>query len=516
MTRPWMRILSLPLAAALLLVAGLVVAQGQEQGPESNQTAIRTLFEQVLRGVQTRNAERTVGFWHTDSGEFPLVQKRFAAFFPLQRYQFSNLQVTRIQGTADEMTARVIIDVVVTTGSSTGRPDRQRWIRTVTLRPQGGVWHIWREASPIEALIRRLQRVQAQDERMALLAEDPDLITPDLARELEREVMVMGLRPEQALDWYRMMEHVAREAKSVELAGAALIGRARAHETLKETSAAQDLYARAIAEFEAAGLPERVGDAEETVATSFFKRLDYANARAHLQRAVSAFERGADKGLLASALHRLGTMEYFQGEWDQALTHYRRSLETQQALLVAEGVNGSNNRRRGVAAAYQAIGMVNQERGDFEAAAEAYAESLRRFRELDEAAGVIAVTVDLARLSRRQGNPDAALRQYLESLDVASRVDSAYRDLPRIAGIMREVAELLTLERRYKGALDYYQRSLETSAQDGIKRVRAPPWQESVPFTSSRDVTTLLSGSTRRAWPFARRWATSRPLHGRC
>ena len=340
-----MRILNLPLVVGLLFVADLGVVRGQEQKPESNQpadqAAIRTLFEQDYAVYETRNVERTAGFWHTDSGEFPPVQKRFAALFPLQRYQFANLQVTRIQGTADEMTARVIIDVVVTTGSSAGRPERQRWIRTVTLRPRGAVWRIWREVSPIEGLIRRLQRVQAQDERMALLAEDPDFITPDLARELEREVMVMGLRPEQALDWYRMMEHVAREAKSVELAGAALIGRARAHDTLKETSAAQDLYAQAIAEFEAAGLPERVGDAEGTVAASYLKRLDYANARAHFERAVSAFERGSDRAALSSALHSLGTTDFFEGEWDQALAEYRRSLEIQQDLAVGEGTERS-------------------------------------------------------------------------------------------------------------------------------------------------------------------------------
>jgi tetratricopeptide (TPR) repeat protein len=440
-------------------------AQQLDQNPKPTfeESAIRQVFEGYYAAYEARDVDRTVKFWHTQSGAYPAVQKRLAAFFPLQQYKFSNLSVTRIQRGVDEVTARVSVDVDVTTGGSTSRPERQRWIRSVILREEEGVWRIFRESDPIEALVRRLRRASSQDERMAMVAEDPELITPDLAREIEREVMVMGPGPEQALDWYRLMEYVARRAESPRFVGGALMGRARVHEGLKEPELAQDLYAQAIAVFEAANLPERVGEAEATIGTARLKRLDYRNAQLHFQAAVAAFQRAADKASEASALHSLGTCHFFEGEWDLALVRYRQSLSVQEGLLSTEGANASNLRRRGVASAYQAIGMVNQARGDYAGAADSYSESLRRFTELDDRTGTISASLDLARLFRRQDLSAKSLQQYLSALDVASRDDAAYRDLPRIAGIDREIAELLTNERRYGAALDYYQRSKDIS-----------------------------------------------------
>lgn len=438
---------------------------GQGTAPGLDEAAVRKLFEDYYAAYEARNVDRTVSFWHTQSRDYLAVQKRLAAFFPLQQYKFSNLLVTRLQSGLEESTARVVVDVAVVTGRPGNKPDHQRWVRNVVLRPDAGVWRIVRESDPIEALVRRLRRATSQDERIGLLAEDPDLVTPSLAREIEREVMVMGVRPDQALDWYRVMEQVARRAESPQFIGAAMMGRARVYEALEEPDVAMELRGQALAVFDAANLPDLVGDAEAMIGTARLKRLDYPAARDHFRAAAAAFHRSGDQAAEAAAFYSLGTCHFFEGEWDLALAQYRESLRLQEGLLAAEDANAGNLRRRAVASAYQAIGMVEQERGDYDAAVRSLSESLRRYTDLGEPGGTIATRLDLARLRRRQNLPDKSLQEYLAAAEVADRAEGAYRDLPQIAGIDREIAELLTHERQYTAAWDYYQRCKDLSDQ---------------------------------------------------
>ncbi|MGI9178947.1 MAG: CHAT domain-containing protein [Longimicrobiaceae bacterium] len=126
-------------------------------------------------------------------------------------------------------------------------------------------------------------------------------------------------------------------------------------------------------------------DEEDLVALWYFLMGDEANrfiragqledAEAIYQRMVGALEAHpqGNEALLAAAYHQLGIVEQLRGELDAAEQWYRRSLEIEEAL----------GNRPGMAQSYHQLGIVEQSRGELDAAEQWY----RRSLEIKEALG---------------------------------------------------------------------------------------------------------------------------------
>jgi class 3 adenylate cyclase/tetratricopeptide (TPR) repeat protein len=113
----------------------------------------------------------------------------------------------------------------------------------------------------------------------------------------------------------------------------------------------------------------------------------------------------------AKVLTNLGTDAYFEGNWDEALTCYKRSLTVaQEAGDVVYAATAKNN-----------IAEIHSDQGRLEDARPGFDEALRTFR-ASKHFGVPLVVGNLGRLAARAGRFDEAHELLRESLEASRRL----------------------------------------------------------------------------------------------
>ncbi|HEX6684650.1 MAG TPA: tetratricopeptide repeat protein [Candidatus Limnocylindrales bacterium] len=157
---------------------------------------------------------------------------------------------------------------------------------------------------------------------------------------------------------------------------------------------------------------QRTGDQSATTSLhnslgiGFAVQRRWANARDHLLQARDASRRLGDRDGEARALLNLGRTLTDQGQLDEALVVFHRSLE----LSVAGG------QHRRVAHLWNNIGLVYLHRGELDSAIEHLTHSLKLFRQRDDRNGEGSALDTLGRVHAALGDHATALRHFQDAL----------------------------------------------------------------------------------------------------
>ena len=110
-------------------------------------------------------------------------------------------------------------------------------------------------------------------------------------------------------------------------------------------------------------------------------------------------------------LHQLGILAQDRGDYDAAEPLYRRSLEIRSASATGRAWPS-----------YHQLGILAQVRGDYDAAEPLYRRSLETLERIGDQAGVAAGYHQLGILARLRGDYDAAEPLYRRSLEICERI----------------------------------------------------------------------------------------------
>jgi tetratricopeptide (TPR) repeat protein len=148
----------------------------------------------------------------------------------------------------------------------------------------------------------------------------------------------------------------------------------------------------------------------------------------------------------AAYQHQLGMVAQERGDYEHALGWYRRSLAISEEL---------GDRAR-TASSYHQLGTVAHVRGDYEAALDWYRRSLAIEEELGDRAGMASSYHQLGIVAEERGDYDAALDWYRRSLDIFEELG----DRASMASSYHQLGIVAQLRGDYEPALDWYRRSL--------------------------------------------------------
>jgi eukaryotic-like serine/threonine-protein kinase len=171
------------------------------------------------------------------------------------------------------------------------------------------------------------------------------------------------------------------------------------------------------------------------------------HADAQIQRLGTGGEREAD------LLVRLGSVHDLRGEYDEALSSYRRALAITEELLGPSHANVGN--------IFAHIGSAQRERGDYEAAVT----DLRRAVEvLEQALGpehprIAGVLNALGTVRMLQGEYDEALALYRRASAIAER--SLGADHPSVGVSLHGMGVVLVKRGEYEDGREHFQRAIE-------------------------------------------------------
>jgi tetratricopeptide (TPR) repeat protein len=135
---------------------------------------------------------------------------------------------------------------------------------------------------------------------------------------------------------------------------------------------------------------------------------DYEEALTWYRKSLEIEEELGNRAGMANSYGQLGIVSQHQGDYEEALTWYRKSLEIKEEL----------GNRAGMANSYGQLGIVSQEKGDYEEALTWYRKSLEIFEELGNRAGMANSYHNLGIVSQDQGDYEEALTWYRKSLEI--------------------------------------------------------------------------------------------------
>ncbi len=166
----------------------------------------------------------------------------------------------------------------------------------------------------------------------------------------------------------------------------------------------------------------------------------YAPAFDLYQLAYKVAEQISDKeGLAATALN-IGSVYYFQGNYELAAEHYRK----------AQGLFGSLANRLEAAKALYGLALTYQAQRKLAESLKAFEQALREFETLNDRNEIVNTLTEIGSIQYGQGNYEAATKTFL-------RVSSLHENAENLV----RIADAFYRQYDYTQALVYYRKSLE-------------------------------------------------------
>jgi signal transduction histidine kinase len=138
-------------------------------------------------------------------------------------------------------------------------------------------------------------------------------------------------------------------------------------------------------------------------------------------------------------LNALGTSLIRTAQYDQAFKY------ANEALALAQ----KRNFKKGMAAAYNTIGSINSNQGNYSVAMENFQTSLTIRKEIKDTTGIAATYSEIGEVYSRTGNYPDAMNNILISLRLAEKID----DKKRIARCYEQLGIILSRQKKFSEAL---------------------------------------------------------------
>jgi tetratricopeptide (TPR) repeat protein len=173
------------------------------------------------------------------------------------------------------------------------------------------------------------------------------------------------------------------------------------------------------------------------IATDGQKALDYASEAIQLSDELNE---PTEKTI---ALKNIGTIYFFQGNYQLAEESLLNSLEISQEIQYAKGI----------ADAYNNLGIINSRQGQYEKALDYYRASLEMKQELGDRQGRANTLNNIGEIHKFRGRYGEALLNYQESYKLKNELG----DLQGMANSLNNIGEIYSLWADYEEALGAYQ-----------------------------------------------------------
>src|SRR5262252_785032 len=279
----------------------------------ADEIALRALAEAYFHAWAAKDLDGFLRLWSEKSAELEARRKGARELFAgSEKIELRDLTIRAVKVEGDNARVRVETDARVTeAGTGKEKAGYGKTLRTLECVKEAGRWKVRGEASTYDEIGAALAAARSDQERAALLAEEKEFATAELARALINQ----GNR------FYSQGEHT----------------QAMAFLRLAQ-SVAEKIGARA-----------EIARATHNIGNVHMSQGDYAQALERYRQGMAMYESLDDKAGIASMLNNIGNVHRLQSDYTQALDYFQKSLAIGEAL----------GNQAGVATALNNIGIVH-------------------------------------------------------------------------------------------------------------------------------------------------------------
>lgn len=227
-------------------------------------------------------------------------------------------------------------------------------------------------------------------------------------------------------------------------------------ETQLHQQIAQNQNSENVLEMEDGTLQLTISDLQIALARFYNARQECQIARQLCENALQVFRTLGHQLGVVKALNRLGIVARYQGELQEANTHFTEALESAKIL----------NDEWQIAFALNNLGLTAYYGGCFEEAKALYTEGLSLARELGDKRGIAYALNNLGNTASRQGLREEAKHYHTESLEIRREL----ADKRGIATSLNHLGLIAYHQTAYDEADRYHTESLRIQRELGDKR----------------------------------------------
>jgi len=443
----WSRVLVAVVCLALLGLAQDKSGFVNAAAAQAEEAALRAVVERFFAAYGKKDLAGVMALWSEKSPDFASQKQALQQQFTTEDCGFGNPTISRVKIEAEKASLRVIVDS--TAINMQGKQKREeRLARNFGFVKESGEWKVWQYVSAESDLAEALVKAKVEAERSALLAEEKELITPELVQALFRQGNRFYYQREypQAMAVYRQAHSIAEQIGYQNGVAIALSNVGLVHYSQGNYAQALEYYQKSVVINEALG--DKAGVANTLLGIGLIHALqgNYAQALEHYQKNLALRETLGDKAGAARTLNNIGNVYKDQSRYAEAVEYFQKSLATLEEL----------GDKAGVAYVLNGIGLVQLQQSNYVRALEYLQKSLEIKEALGDKAEVASTLNNIGDIHGSQGN----YRQALEYFEKSLAISEALGNKAEAAVILGNIGDIHSFQGNYARALEYYQKSL--------------------------------------------------------
>lgn len=307
-----------------------------------------------------------------------------------------------------------------------------------------------------QALADALKASQSDQERIALLENQKELVTPKLAQLLLKSGSALRVQGDYvgAATSYALSQKVAEQIGDKSGVAAAMRSLGVVQRLEGNYAGAIALYQKTLALYEELDDKKGIGRSLTSIGVANRALGNYSEALANYQKALAIFDSIKATGDISDVLDDIGIVYGLQGQYDLALDALQKGLE---ARTTADDKSGIATSLLNIGALY---GM--QEKND--QALEYMQKSLKLHEELNDKQGIVILLSNIGDVYGQEDKPALAFEQYQKSLTLAQEMG----DQENTAIALNNIAETKLHQNDNVGAAEVADRSAKVASEIGL------------------------------------------------
>lgn len=369
-----------------------------------------------------------------------------AAYFG--KDEIKDLQLDPIEIANDSATVRLSF---ARRSSEPGRSQGRRFFTFQLVREEGG-WKLWTGEGDESAFATALLSAESDAERDGLLTENARLVTEELADQLvgRGNGLISAGEYQGALSSFQLAHRIAEQIRDKGAIWKALYGLGHGNLVQGNVAEANDNYGKSLAVCQDLGNKSDLAFVLYQIGRDHAERGDYGDAMEYYQRSLGIGTE-AGKERIASTLEALGDLFIQQGNDEQALEQYRKSLRLFEDLEAGVDV------KLKVTTSLGKIADVLTRQGNYKQALDYYQRNLALLQELDAQTASALILRRIGDNYAFQGLHQQALESYQKGLTLFQEEEHK----PGMAATLDRIAALYSAQGEYDRAIASSRQALE-------------------------------------------------------
>jgi CHAT domain-containing protein len=474
--------------------------------------AIRSLVGRLFDLYQKEDLEKLISLFSRKSTHLELNKQVFQwDFGSYEKIVVKDFEIRQMKIDGDKATLRVTAEMALTRAYMV-KPSEMivKKNRTIDLVNEVGIWKVWKFFPPEEKLADAIDAAKTEEERKALMEQEPELMTSDLAVALCRKIY--NASPDQVNHQrvpmlFQLVSKLTDQVGDQWLKAITLINTGyfyvRAGYTEKSHELALEYYRKSLRIGEQFGFKDVITQSLLSSAVVYQALIgDYTQAEEFYQNGLKQAEEWGNYDWILQAINNLGTIY-------NAKANYAKALEMQfKNLKISESRLKTGDDWWRLSMALQNISNAFGSQSNYE-------QALAYSQRADKAADTgIKLGDGKARSSKAyalnsiggayqlMGNNSFAMDHYQKTLKLVEEVGNIFLVLNEkdsfISSVKTNIGDIFFTEKKVPEAIASYQEALQMAEKSRDKTMMSRP-------LLGLSNTYLLRGDFREALTFADR-----------